>query len=947
MKRKIALACFFLSGFAGLVYEICWIRKAALVFGSTTLAVSTVLAVFFAGLALGSWWIGRRAVRLRRPLLVYAGFEIALAVFAAATPLLFGLVDRTYGWLFPLLSGRPVALEAGRVLLVAAALLVPTVLMGATLPLFCRQFVDRRARIAGSVGFLYGLNTLGAACGAAAAGFWLLPRIGVTGSIMLAAGLDVLAGVVVWALRWEAPRIGAADGAAGDPEAADARSPSPLSAGGPGSGRGRTALISALFLATGLVALGGEVLWSRFLALVVRNTVHTYTIILSVVLLGIVLGSWIASRLFDRDLPRAAWFGGLQAASALLMLLLMSLPADFWRGLGQGSWPYLVLLLPPAAMSGALFPLAMRMVLDDPRLAAAGVGRMSAINTIGGIAGSLATGFLLLPVLGMAASLRILTLLGVLGAAAAWLGLGRGRIASRAAAAALVLAAWLAIPPLTGTRLPADLLAPRDKLVDLAEGMSATLAVVRGEDTLNLEINRHWQGQDTKCHQIMAAHVPMLLHPRPRDVMVVGVGTGQTAGRYLMYDIESLECVDIEPEIFPFIAEHFDTAWMDDPRTALIGDDGRSHIAHGDRLYDLISVEVGQVFRPGVDAFYTREFYREAAARLRPGGMVSQFVPLAFLGPDELRGIVATFLEVFPGGVLWYNTAELLLIGTRDGQPRLDAGRLALLREGPVGEDLRYSQWGGPREWLNDPVNFLGGFLCGTRGLDALAAGGAIYRDDRPVLAYATRDAGVGQGREMPLARLIARHLDPVAEALDRPLDAASAEAAEAFRGRNLADIAASCRLREASAAAGRVPPAELARMIETALRANPRSVLGNRMLGWARAQAGDLDAAEVSYRRALEIDPRDYASRRELAGVLVFQRRNTEARTELMRLLRMRPGDARVLNSLGAVLAAQGDLVQAEKMLAEAVRLAPDDPDARRNLRRVRADLGRPSGGR
>ena len=934
MKRNIALACFFLSGFAGLVYEICWIRKASLVFGSTTLAVSTVLAVFFAGLAVGSWWIGRRAVKLSRPLRLYAFFEIGLAIFAAATPLLFTVVDRIYGDLFTALAGRPVAMEASRVLLIAGALFIPTLLMGATLPLFCRQFVDRRARIAGSVGFLYGLNTLGAACGAAATGFWLLPRIGVSGSILLAAGLDVLAGVVVWSLRTEAPAA-----AVGAPAADSPQRPAPAA---DRFDRRRTLIVAGLFFVTGMVALGGEVLWTRFLALVVRNTVHTYTITLSVVLAGIVLGSWISARLFDRDLPRAAWFGGLQAAAALSMLVLMSLPATFWRGLGEGPWPYLVLLLPPATMSGALFPLAMRMVLDDPRLAAAGVGRMSAVNTVGGIAGSLVAGFWLLPGPGMAASLRILTLLGVLGAVIAWLGLCRGRKALRLGAAAVILAAWFAVPPLTDSRLPADLLAPRERLIDFTEGMSATLAVIRGEDTVNLEINRHWQGQDVKCHQIMAAHVPMIVHPAPRDVMVIGVGTGQTASRYLMYDIAGLDCVDIEPEIFPFIAEHYQTGWMDDPRVNLVGDDGRTYVAHGQRSYDVISVEVGQVFRPGVDAFYTREFYLGAEQRLRDGGLLSQFVPLSFLGPDELSGIIATFLDVFPESILWYNTSELLLIGFKNGEALLKTERLAMLGEGAVGEDLRFSQWGGPREWLNDTANFLGGFLCGPRGLRDLAAGGEIYSDDRPVLAYATSDAGIGQGRELPLVRLISRHLDPIGSLLDRPVDASSAEAVAGFRDANLADIVTSCHLREASAAAGKTQPRELVRMLTAALQTNPRSNLGNRMLAWAEAQAGDTRDAAGHYRAALDIRPDDYTARRELAAVLIHDRLYTDARTELNRLLTMRPDDVRVLNSLGAVLAAQGDLETAEKAFLRAIGIDPSDTDSRRNLDRVRAELRR-----
>ena len=933
MKRTLALTCFFLSGFAGLVYEICWIRQSALVFGSTTLALSTVLAIYFAGLALGSWRLGRIAVRLRRPLRLYAAFEIALAVVAAATPLLFAMVDGAYGGMVRSFGDRTTLLIGARVLLIAAVLLPPTILMGATLPLFCRQFVDRRARIAGRVGFLYGLNTLGAAFGAAAAGFWLMPRLGLHGSIMLAAALDLIVGLVAWSLRVEAPAPAPApaQGAAAEPASAAAID------------RRRAALVAGLFFVTGLVALGGEVLWSRFLALIVRNTVLTYTITLSVVLAGIVLGSWIAGRIFDRDLPRADWFAALQAAGALSMMVLMLLPPSVWRGMSEGLWPYLVLMLLPATLSGMLYPLAMRMVLDDPRVAAAGVGRMTALNTFGGICGSLIAGFALLPVVGMSAALRILTGLGIAGAAVAWIGVARGRRGPRVAAAVVAAALWLLLPAAMGVRLPADLLAPRDRLVDFAEGATATLAVVRGEQTLNLEIDRHWQGQDEICHQIMAAHVPMLAHPDPKRVLVVGVGVGQTAARFLMYDIDALDCVDIEPAIYPFVQRHFDSEWMDDPRVRLLDDDGRSFVAHARGAYDLVSVEVGQVFRPGVDAFYTREFYEQARDRLAPGGLLSQFVPLPFLGEAEFRSVLRTFLEVFPESYLWYNTAELLLVGVNGPRAWFPVDRLQLLnREGPVRDDLRFSHWGGPEQWQMRPVPLLGGFLCGPKGLAELARGGDVYDDDRPVLAYGTRGAMIGQQREIPLARLIARHLDPVNDLLDRPVDARSAQAIAEFRDRNLADIAASCLLRDAATSQHATPPAQLARRLREAVALNPGSALGHRMLGWAEVRRGDVEAAETSYRTALGIRPDDRTARRELAAVLIEKGVFAEAASLLRGLLRAHPDDARLRNSLGVALAGAGDLAGAERAFAEAVRLAPDDLDARRNLERARRDRGR-----
>ena len=662
MKYALALSCFWLSGAAGLIYEVVWIRRAALVFGATAPALSTVLAIFFGGLALGSWLGGRLAQRTARPLRVYGWLELALAAIALAATWTLSASDLIYGPIYRALGGQPLLLALVRPLVVTLALLPPTVVMGATLPLLCRHFVHDRGRIAGPVGALYALNTLGAAAGCAAAGFWLLPAIGGWGSALVAASLNAAAGA---AMLLAAPvRVEPVVPAAGEPAVAE---PAP---------RRDVVLAGGLFAATGLVALAVEVLWARFLALLVPNSVHTYTIALTVTLVGIVLGSGIAARIADRREHLATAFGLLLGGGAAAVLAIMHLPPDTWRALGTGTVVYLAVLLPPAICSGACLPVAVRMALRDPRLAPAGVGRLVALNTAGGIVGSLLAGFVLLPWFGLAGSARVVTGFGVAAGIVALLrGDGRTLRTGRVLAVGLA-AAWIAAALLPRTRVPADFLAPAPQLVAWSEGQAATLAAVRSGDDLALQIDRLWQGRRAKNHQIVAAHVPMLLHPDPRRVAVIGVGVGQTASRFLMHDVEQLDCVDIEPAVFPFIAQHFDASWLRDARVHAFAEDGRTFIAHGRGAYDLISIEVGQTFRPGVEAFYTREFYAQARERLRDGGLVAQFVPLAFLDEPSLRRIVATFVAAMPRSVLWYNTAELLLIG--GDRLVLDPARLRL-----------------------------------------------------------------------------------------------------------------------------------------------------------------------------------------------------------------------------------------------------------------------------
>jgi spermidine synthase len=950
LKNALAIACFIASGFAGLVYEICWIRMASLVFGSTIFALSTVLAIFFTGLAGGSYLFGRLALRLERPLRLYGILEISLAILALASPLVFRLLDGLYGPLYRALADGIGALFVARFVLVSVALLPPTLLMGGTLPLFCRQFVVRQGRIAGSIGFLYGANTLGAALGCAVTGFWLLPHLGVRGSLAVGAAVSIVAGLVVVRLPLKATPIPASAGGLASAPVKDAARTTASDAAG-ALDRRRRLVMGGLFFLTGLVALGAEVLWTRFLALIVRNSVTTYTITLTVVLTGIVLGSLLATRLFDRSLPRAFCFGALQILTGLSVLALMLLPVGFWRGLGQGPGPFIVLMLAPAVFSGAVFPLANRIVLGDPALAARSVGHMAALNTFGGIVGSLAVGFVALPRLGLEPSLLLISGASLVSGLLAWLWL-EDRVPKLIllGLAALSGAAWFLLPSFLGTRLPADFLAPREQLVDFREGYGSSLAVVRRKGALHLEIDRLWQGKDQKSHQIMAAHVPMLVHPSPRDVLVVGVGTGQTASRFLMYDIARLDCVDIEPAIFDFVAKNFDSAWMRDRRVQLIKDDGRNTIAHTDRHYDVISIEVGQLFRPGVETFYTEEFYREAKERLLPQGILVQFVPLPFFDEEGFRRVLGTFLDVFPEAILWYNTSELLLLGRKpaaiaagaEHRPgpgwMLDPARVNLIVTDPaIHADLCYNQWGGRQHWLNQLEVFLGGFLCGPRELAALADRARPFRDDLPELAYATSGVEASQRNEVPIVSFLGRYLSPLAEVWPLPLAEDRALVAARMRDQNLADLVCGAYLRTAEIMQVKLQPARIIDLLAAALQWNGDSNAAHRMMGDLRARVGQLEEARQSYGQALQLQDDDALSRRGLGYVLLQQGRSEEAAAQLMLALKRMPADAATHNYLGAALATQGRLPEAVRHFETALRLRPRDEDIRRNLERAR----------
>lgn len=865
-------------------------RKASLIFGSTTFAVSTVLAVFFLGLAGGSYLLGRIAQTTTRPLRLYALIEFALGGLALVSPYAFDLANSLYGGLYRAFADHTVLLFGSRFILVSLVVLPPTILMGGTLPLFCRQYVTSDSRIASSVGVLYAVNTLGAALGCVVAGLVLLPTVGLHLTVWIGAALNIVCGIAVASLRTI--------------EAPSAVTPRP-EAQSPTTGQG---LIALLFFSVGFVALGGEVLWTRYLGLLIYNTVYTYTLTLAVVLVGIVLGSILASRFSDKSTMRGRHFGTLQVLTGLAVLTLMTLPKNVWQGFEGELELYFLLLLPAAILSGASFPLAVRMVVKDPSTASIGTGRMAAINTLGGIFGALVVGFLCLPAFGLKISLLFITGVSLATGFAAWLWLDRNlSLLFRGTAIVISLLIWIGIPLATGTRIPADFLGEREKLVDFREGVGSNLAIIRDKSLLTLEIDRLWQGENRKNQQVMAAHIPMLFHPNPRSVLVVGVGTGQTASRFLMYDIARLECVDIEPTIFGFIREHFDSEWMDDGRVALILEDGRNYLQHSSVKHDVISLEVGQIFRPGVAFFYTTDFYRRARERLNPGGVLTQFVPSLFFTTDQFQSVLRTFLETFPQSTLWFNSSEFLLIGINSEEVKLHSVALERLSaNNRVHQDLSYGYWKGSQNWLNRPPVLLAGHLIGPRGLDELAGNARLYRDDLPVLDYATRLVHKTEQNEIPLLNALRKHFEPVAAIADFALSPDVTSHIEEMRKKNLGGLTASALVRQAKALNPSKDHKQVVQLLSKAVRANRENFDANRLLGDA----------------------------------LMFQSKYEEAIQHYKQALHLRPNHAETHNNLGFALGQRGNFIEAFRHFKEAVRLRPNYTDAKRNLAHIRAIL-------
>lgn len=332
---------------------------------------------------------------------------------------------------------------------------------------------------------------------------------------------------------------------------------------------------------------------------------------------------------------------------------------------------------------------------------------------------------------------------------------------------------------------------------------------------------------------------------------MVGVGVGKTASRFLFHDITRLDCVDIEPGLFDIVRTNFDSSWMNDSRVRLITEDGRNYINNTNATYDIISIEVGQTFRPGISSFYTLDFYRNVRERLNRNGIVSQFIPISFFGTAEFKSLIRTFLEVFPDSILWYNSAELLLIGNVSGRPTLSSERLNSLRvDGPVRKDLFYTYFGGPGFYLNRREVFLAGFLCGPDSLAKLTAQAQIYRDDVPLLEYQAAKNVITKPET--IVNQIAQHLDPSSHILRESPDSATLARIEEIRALNLNDLFAMylVHLWTERVERDNVP------LLRKALELNPYNVTIRLLLANALRQQGQLVEAQKNLDESMRIDP-------------------------------------------------------------------------------------------
>ncbi len=741
-------ACFVLSGVAGLLYQTIWSRQYSLVLGTSEAAVSVVLAVYMLGLALGAalvprWMHGPGT----RPLRLFALLELGIAACALAIPPLLALVGDGYVAVAGGLPDPPSAVGALPRLYFALAcllLLVPTMLMGATLPVLAgfavRSAADTGPRIAG----LYAANTLGAAAGALAGGWWLVPDFGLRISTAVAMALNLLVTAGAFAVSRSLAEGGATTATGTTPAAAGTVSAAaPATTGGVLSDERVRALLPLLGLVSGFVALTYEVLWARMLSHALGSSLAAFSTMLASFLLGIGLGSLASTRRLSAQgaaLAFAATQVGVAVAAAAAQLWLGRMPNDLPPG--PLATRALLAMLPATLFMGAAFPLLIRLLGDrgvDPTRA---TGRIYAFNTVGAVAGAIAAGMWLIPALSFEGTARLTVALSLAAAIVAlWSLTDVARPMKAAATAAALAAALLFRPPLPGAIIDASLVddSTAGEQRFLAVGRSATVLVKERDDGgFYLRTNglpeatvRRAGAPPVRHSQRWLAALPIAARPEATSMLVVGLGGG-VAVEDIPARFTTLDVVELEPRVidanasFARLRAHDPLA---DPRLRLIENDARNALVLTDRRYDILVSQPSHPWTSGSANLYSRGFLELARSRLTPDGVLLVWINAQFIDESLLRDIAATITAVFPQ-VRLYRPERMELMFLASAAP-LEPERLALGAGSALQREADYFAGAG----INAAEDIAASLTAADTGMTQLAVGGRMITDDRNQLA--------------------------------------------------------------------------------------------------------------------------------------------------------------------------------------------------------------------
>lgn len=730
---------------AGLTYEVVWVRMLSLIFGTTTFAVSTVLFAFMAGLALGSYFFGRIIDSVRSPLRLYALLEVGIGIYAVFVPHIIDALNTAYVSSFDENIPNFLVYSLIRFAFSMAVLLVPTTLMGGTLPVLSRYFVRNLNTVGWDVGILYTINTLGAVAGVLVAGFYLEATYGVKMSIYIASAANVAIGLTAFFLASREKLV---------EDNNKPKMPKPVTQTVTQNAPSvNTKILLWVFAISGFCALGYEVVWFRALLLALHNNTYVFSVMLATFLTGLTLGSYFISRLLDEDRNWVMILAYIEIAigvvAALTIPLFISyhntsflemrpaLATSFQKITLVGFFLSALMMFVPTLLMGAALPIFNKLYINSMGVIGRKIGALYAVNTLGAVLGSFVVGFLLIPYIGF---IKSGFLLAVLNAVAGMMIVGWMHVdAAWKRKTMYVLGSvlvMLGLGAMLSFAKPSDfhiLMMEDTNTLFYKEGASSTVTVVEKRGMRAAFVNGNIVvGSAPGALQTvrMLAYLPLLVHPQPQSAVVIGFGMGVTTHSVSLYPLTSIDVVEIAPEILDG-AKYFESmnhGVITDPRLKLIIEDGRNYLLRTRKLYDVITADPTHPIL-GSGNLYTREYYQQCYRRLSEDGVMVQYVPLHLLADSEFRALIKTFASVFEHSSLWYSHSDLVILGSKKPQVFSYAKWDEKLRLPQINADLKQSN-------LDTPLLLLRRLLLGEEEIKRFTQDADINTDDHPIIEF-------------------------------------------------------------------------------------------------------------------------------------------------------------------------------------------------------------------
>ena len=794
--KILVLFLFLASGMSGLIYEITWTRIFTLLFGNTTYAISTVLTAFMAGLAGGSFIFGRIADKVKSPLTLYAVLEVCIGISALLVPPSLSILDNFY--ISILGDSLPSAFYSNsvRFLISFFILFIPTTLMGGTLPVLSRYFIHKKEELGWNIGVLYAVNTLGAVIGCFMTGYMLIAAIGMKNTALLAVFINIAVGVVAMIL---ALKIGISPSNQESVEGGQGVK------GSKGQGKkglkplnprtletSNPSLLLFFFGLSGFTSLSYEILWTRAFSLTFYSTIYLFSNILTVFLLGIALGSLVFTRFIDNPLPPfskgdSTSRGGIDLVRVFGIIefligvcALLSIIFFQWLPFGMNSisslfdemtWQKnilitfviaMIVMIIPTLLMGITFPLIGRLYTDNLDLLGRKIGDVYSVNTIGSIVGSFLSGFFLIPFFGVQKSILLVSfinlLIGVVIIYRSPTGIN-GLKWPCLTSAVIILFAF-------GKIATADVnmgvgYSISGNIIFSKEDVSGTVKVVEDEggSFRTLMVNNYSLATSGDV-AVRFGHIPLLLHNKPEDILIISLGSGITVGAVGQHPVKNIECVEIVPGVVDaagfFERENHDI--LKDPRLRLTIWDGRNYLLMTKNKYDVLISDLFQPDSAGTGNLYSKEHYQNSRDRLKNSGFMAQWLPLYQLSTEDLKVIMATFSTVFPHVSVWYGDINsvkptLLLLGS-ESPLKIDIEHLQekMRQEGVVSDIIE----------KDNPFAFMSFFIMDEKGVSKFIEGAVLNTDDKPFIEFSApkyiwgrSESAVQNFRELSLLRIL------------------------------------------------------------------------------------------------------------------------------------------------------------------------------------------------